>query len=161
MDLTGFISEGILACVFFGAMYWVTKDFMEWRKGIGVVFLFLFVLQETVSLYGIYHDRLLQAGWFALSMLMILILIIGQRHDKFRIAMNYLTSLFSSVFIFYLPSCLLYLFTADFIRKSSVSSFRPIIPGSFYIVWLSVFLSRLLWILRKKACSIFQVGYVG
>ena len=94
MDLTGFISAGILACAFFGAVYWVTKDFMEWRKGIGVVFLFLFVLQETVSLYGIYHDRMLQAGWFALSMLMILILIIGQRHDKLRIAMNYLTALF-------------------------------------------------------------------
>lgn len=94
MDLTGFISAGILACAFFGAVYWVTKDFMEWRKGISVVFLFLFVLQETVSLYGIYHDRMLQVGWFALSMLMILILIIGQRHDKLRIAMNYLTALF-------------------------------------------------------------------
>ena len=94
MDLTGFISAGILACAFFGAVYWVTKDFMEWRKGIGVVFSFLFVLQESVSLYGIYHDRMLQAGWFALSMLMILILIIGQRHDKLRIAMNYLTALF-------------------------------------------------------------------
>lgn len=94
MDLTGFISAGILACAFFGAVYWGTKDFMEWRKGIGVVFLFLFVLQETVSLYGIYHDRMLQVGWFALSMLMILILIIGQRHDKLRIAMNYLTALF-------------------------------------------------------------------
>ena len=94
MDLTGFISAGILACAFFGAVYWVTKDFMEWRKDIGVVFLFLFVLKETVSLYGIYHDRMLQVGWFALSMLMILILIIGQRHDKLRIAMNYLTALF-------------------------------------------------------------------
>lgn len=94
MDLTGFISAGILACAFFGAVYWVTKDFMEWRKGISVVFLFLFVLKETVSLYGIYHDRMLQVGWFALSMLMILILIIGQRHDKLRIAMNYLTALF-------------------------------------------------------------------
>lgn len=94
MDLTGFISAGILACAFFGAVYWVTKDFMEWRKGISVVFLFLFVLQETVSLYGIYHDRMLQVGWFALSMFMILILIIGQRHDKLRIAMNYLTALF-------------------------------------------------------------------
>ena len=94
MDLTGFISAGILACAFFGAVYWVTKDFMEWRKGISVVFLFLFVLKETVSLYGIYHDRMLQVGWFALSMPMILILIIGQRHDKLRIAMNYLTALF-------------------------------------------------------------------
>ena len=94
MDLTGFISAGILACAFFGAVYWVTKDFMEWRKGISVVFLFLLVLKETVSLYGIYHDRMLQVGWFALSMLMILILIIGQRHDKLRIAMNYLTALF-------------------------------------------------------------------
>lgn len=94
MDLTGFISAGILACAFFGAVYWVTKDFMEWRKGISVVFLFLFVLQETVSLYGTYHDRMLQVGWFALSMLMILILITGQRHDKLRIAMNYLTALF-------------------------------------------------------------------
>ena len=94
MDLTGFISAGVLACVFFGAMHWVTKDFMGWRKGIDVVFSFLFVLQESVSLYGIYHDRMLQAGWFALSMLMILILIIGQRHDRLRIAMNYLTSLF-------------------------------------------------------------------
>ncbi|MDD5852677.1 MAG: hypothetical protein PUD03_01015 [Lachnospiraceae bacterium] len=94
MDLTGFISAGVLACVFFGAMHWVTKDFMGWRKGIDVVFSFLFVLQESVSLYGIYHDRMLQAVWFVSSMLMILILIIGQRHDRLRIAMNYLTSLF-------------------------------------------------------------------
>lgn len=161
MDLTGFISAGILACAFFGAVYWVTKDFMEWRKGIGVVFLFLFVLQETVSLYGIYHDRMLQAVWFVSSVLMILILIIGQRHDRLRIVMNYLTALFFFRIYFLLPSCFLYLFTADFIRKSSVSCFRPIISRFFYIVWLSVFRSHLLWILRKKACSIFQVGYVG
>lgn len=82
MNNSGFLYAMILACVFSGSVFWVTKALMKWRKIAFVSFYIIFTFHEALSFYGIDDGGALKLEWSVAVVIMGLLLVLGQKENQ-------------------------------------------------------------------------------